>query len=217
MQQSDREVIILKPTNVFLSFLEAQLPHLDLPDIKTLQTDTTAYTISKHESEEETLDEIERHFPTMFRHEIARWLGKDARNEIEGSFLDFLCCFKFELHSQIVLMEPSMDAGQQLLCIKPRALLLKWMKSAVEEQGESGVVLERVSLTHLSENATVVVKNFEHLSEIKPFVKHYHRPIFKTEMMRMCNQKAQWPDVPSFETFSRYFAVEIHTQLIHLH
>ncbi|AHE67430.1 hypothetical protein [Legionella oakridgensis] len=217
MQPSQWEVVILKPTSVFQSFLASQLSDIELPALKVLQTDTTAYTIRRHDNEEDTLDEIERHFPSMFRYEISRWLGKDARNEIEGSFLDFLCCFKFELHSQIVLMEPSIQDGQQLICIKPRSVLLKWMKSSVEDQSELATVLEQVNLSHLAENATVVVKNFKQLSDIKPFIKHYYRPIYKAEMLRMCDRAEQWPEVDSFQTFSRYFAVEIHTQLIHLH
>ncbi len=216
MQESQWEIVILKPTKVFLTFLASQIPDIDLPDLSVLQTDTTAYVIRKQEDDEATLDEIERHFSFMFRHEISRWLGENARNEIEGSFLDFLCCFKFELHSQIVLMEPSLADGQQLICVKPRSVLLKWMKSTVEDQADLTNILERVSLSHLTENATVVVKNFKQLSEVKPFIQQYYRPIFKAEMMRMCDRAEQWPDVDTFETFSRYFTVEIHTQLIHL-
>ncbi|KTD22442.1 hypothetical protein [Legionella londiniensis] len=217
MKQSQWEIVILKPTSVFLSFLASQLPESELPDLKMLQTDTTAYTIRKHQDEEATLDEIERYFPKMFRHEICRWLGSRARNEIEASFLDFLCCFKFELHSQIVLMEPSLQEGRQLICIKPRSVLLKWMKSSVEQDEELTTVLKQVNLSQLAENATVVVKNFNHLAEIKPFLKQYYQPIFKTEMLRMCDSAEQWPAVDSYETFNRYFAVEIHTQLVHLH
>lgn len=219
MQRSPWEIIILKPTQVFLSFLAAQLPEAALPSLQLLQTNTTAYTIRKQEDDEATLDEIERHFPYMFRHEICRWLGEDAHHEVEASFLDFLCCFKFELHSQIVLMEPSINEGQHLLCIKPRSVLLKWMKSSLEEEDDNEIstVLERVNLSHLTENATVVVKNFKQLSDIKPFVKQYYRPIFKAEMLRMCERAEQWPEVNSFQDFSRYFSVEIHTQLIHLH
>ena len=217
MQQSQWEIIILKPTQVFLSFLASQLPDVELPDLRLLQTDTTAYAIRKQEDDEATLDEIERHFPAMFRHEICRWLGDEARNEIEGSFLDFLCCFKFEMHSQIVLMESSIEQGHQLICVKPRSVLLKWIKSSVEDQSDLVSVLERVNLSHLAENATVVVKNFTGLSEIKPFVKHYYRPIFKAEMLRMCARSERWPDVDTFNTFNRYFSVEIHTQLVHLH
>lgn len=217
MQQSHWEVIILKPTSVFRSFLQAQVPDIEIPDLSVLQTDTTAYTIPKHVDEEATLDEIEKQFPTMFRHEISRWLGKDAHNEIEGSFLDFLCCFKFELHSQIVLMEPSIEDGHQLVCIKPRAVLLKWMKNAAQNQTDLITIMETVNLTQISENATVVVKNFNQLTEVKPFLKHYYQPMYKAEMHRVCDESDCWPKIDSYQDFSRYFAVELHTQLIHLH
>lgn len=215
MQPSQWEVVILKPTTVFLSFLASQLPEdIELPDLNVLQSDTTAYVIPRHDDEEATLDEIEKHFPTMFRHEISRWLGKDVRHDIEGSFLDFLCCFKFEMHAQIVLMEPTIQDGKMLVCVKPRSVLLKWMKSAAEEKEDLTEVLEQVNVSHLSENATVVVKNFQQLSDIKPFVQQYYRPIFKAEMHRMCDASEQWPNVTDFEDFSRYFSVEIHSQLI---
>lgn len=217
MQQSQWEVIILKPTAVFLSFLASQLPRANLPDLRLLQTDNTAYVIAKQKDDEETLNEIERHFSRMFRHEICRWLGDEARNEIEGSFLDFLCCFKFELHSQIVLMEDSFENGKQLVRIKPRSVLLKWMKTAVEDQPDLTTVLENVSLTRLAENATVLVKNFTSLSDIKPFLKQYYQILFEVEMLRMCDNEEQWPMVDSYQTFSRYFTVDVHTQLIHLH
>lgn len=185
MQHNRREVVILKPTSVFLSFLAAQAPEADIPPLEVLQTDTTAYTIPRQDSEEETLDEIERHFSTMFRHEICRWLGDDARNPIEGSFLDFLCCFKFEMHTQMAIMESSIEQGKQLLCIKPRSVLLKWMKSSIEGQDDLGDVLERVTLTQLSENATVVIKNFNKQSEIQSLIEHHYRDFYTTEMLRM--------------------------------
>lgn len=217
MQPSEWEIIILKPTPVFLSFLASQLPGVALPELRLLRTDNTAYVIPKHDNDEDTFNEIERHFATMFRHEICRWLGDNARNEIEGSFLDFLCCFKFELHSQIVLMEPSLAEGRQLIRVKPRSVLLKWLRSTVEDQSELVSVLERVNLSHLAENATVVVKNFQNLADIKPFLRDHYKPIFDAEMFRMCDKAEDWPAVDSYQAFSQYFAVEIHTQLIHLH
>ncbi len=216
MKESSLEVVILKPTQVFLSFLAAQVPDIDLPDLKTLQTDTTAYVIAKQPNEEATLEEIERLFPTMFRHEIARWLGDDAYNDIHASFLDFLCCFKFEMHSQMVLMERSVGEGQQLLCIKPRSVLLKWIKSSVEADDECNDVVERITLQHIVEDSTVLVKNFNSLADVKPFVNQYYKAIFKAEMYRMCDQTDIWPKVDSVEDFLRYFLVEIHTQLVHL-
>lgn len=216
MHHGKSEIVVLKPTTVFLAFLASQLPEKDLPSLKLLQTDNTAYVIHKRNTDEETLDEIEKHFSTMFRHEICRWLGPDARNDIETSFIDFLCCFKFELHSHLILMEPSIEKGHQLLKIKPRSVLLNWIKSAAGDQEELSNVLERVTLSNLVENATVIVKNFNSLKEIKPFLQEYYKPIFETAMSRMSGESEQWPVVNSFQSFSQYFAVEIHTQLIHL-
>ncbi len=217
MQPSQWEIVILKPTRVFQNFLASQVGDENVPDYKTLVTDKTAYVIRKQATDEETLDEIEHHFTTMFRHEIRRWLGDKATNEIEASFLDFLCCFKFELHSQIVLMEPSFGEGKQLLRIKPRSVLLKWMKTTAAKDEELADLLEGVNLSAISENATVVIKNFSELSQIKPFVRDCYLPVYEAEMSRMSDSPEQWPEVDSFETFNRYFAIEIHTQLIHLH
>ena len=181
------------------------------------EIDTTAYIIQKQVSEEATLDEIGRHYHQMFKHEISRWLGENACLHQKGSFLDFLCCFKFELHSQIVLMEPSINEGQQLLCINPRSVLIKWMKSSIEDKDEVTSILERVNLSHLTENATVVVKNFGSSLDVNQFIKQHFRPLYTAEMSRMCDKVDQWPAVDTVQLFNRYFTVELHTQLIHLH
>lgn len=216
MKQDQWEILILKPTAKFLPFLSEQLPDVDLPSLRLLQMDSTAYIIARQNSEEETLNEIERHFATMFRHEIQRWLGENANNKIVGTFLDFLCCFKFELNSQIVLMEPKLTKGQHLLRVKPRSVLLKWLRSTLEQDSELSAVIERINLANLAENATVFVKSFSSLADVKSFVKDYYKSIFEAEMLRMCDKAAEWPEVDSYQAFSRYFAVDIHTQLVHL-
>ena len=217
MTQNDSNIIILKPTPSFLSFINEQLPNYELPDIAALQIDNTAYTIRKQENDEATLDEIERLFPSMFQHEISRLLGEKLALDVKGSFLDFLCCFKFELHSQVVLMESSFDEGHQLLCVKPRSVALKWIPAETGQEVDATNLLCQANLPSHIENATVVVKNFRQLSEIKPFIQHYYQPIFYAEMFRMPQQAAFWPVVNSFQAFRRYFEIEIHTQLVHLH
>ena len=216
MAVKDADVVILKPTAVFLKFLAANFPQVILPDLATLKSDSTAYTITRQENDEETLNEIERNFPEMFRHEIYRVLGKKVDESLEVSFLDFLCCFKFELHSQIVLMENSLTNGAQLLRVKPRSVLLTWMKTSLEDKVDFSEILKQLNINHLAENATVLIKNFTSQQEIKPFVQHYYRPILKAEMLRIFDIAENWPNIESFEEFNRYFAVELHTQLVHL-
>ncbi len=219
MQLQPREVLLLKPTPAFLSFLAAQLPGTALPPLRLLQTDTTAYTLPLHETEEALLDTLEAKFLSMFQYEVKRWLGDEILFNLNASFLDFLCCFKFEMHSHMIVLEPSFQAGQQLLRVKPRLLLLKRMQQDALEEGSEGDVttlLEQVTLSHLTENATVIIKHFDTLKEVHPFVKQYFRPIFKMEMVRVCESRKAWPSMNSFEDFSRYFLVDIHTHLIHL-
>lgn len=102
MQESEHEIIVLKPTKRFLSFLLNIRPDVEWLDIQSFQKDTTAYTLPRHHSDDELLEEIEKHFPEMFQHEVARWLGEDASKKVKSSFFDFLCFFKFELHTQMV-------------------------------------------------------------------------------------------------------------------
>lgn len=218
MEQSRWEIIVLKPTSVFLSFLATQHPDIDLPDQRSAETDSTAYVIRRQPSEEATLSEIERHYQSMFKHEMNRCLGDGVRTNMAGSFLDFLCCFKFELHSQVLMMESSMQSTEQLLCIKPRSVLLKWLRSSIEDNdSELTSILERVNLSNLIENATVVAKNHRNLSDIKPFIKAHFKTFFHAEMSRMCDKEEQWPKINTVDAFEHYFSVELHTQVIHLH
>lgn len=216
MQQSQREIVILKPTSVFYSFLTAQLPEGCLPEIELLHYNNTAYVINKGQTEDEVLNEIERHYPAMFRHEIKRWLGDKARNSIENSFLDFLCCFKFELHSHIACFESDIADGKSLLRIKPRSMLLNWIKETVSDSNELVEIVEQVDVKQVAENGTVIIKNFVNMSEIKPFLVQHYPVIFEAEMARMSEESSTWPHVDSYRKFCRYFTMDIHTQLIHL-
>lgn len=215
MRQSQHEIVVLKPTAVFLSFLASQLPGTKLPDLRLLQIDNTAYVLEK-KSDRAVIDVIEKNFPIIFHHEICRWLGDSALNELKINFLDFLCCFKFELHNHVILMETALEKSHQLLLVKPRLALFNWIKAAVEGREELVDVIEKVELAHLEENATALVKNFSNLTEIKPFIKEYYQPLSRVAMSHMSDEPELWPVMGSFQTFSHYFSIEIHTQLIHL-
>ena len=67
MQLDPREIIVLKPTASFLSFLASQAPDIILPTLKLLQTDITAYTFPLHASDDALLETIEANFELMFQ------------------------------------------------------------------------------------------------------------------------------------------------------
>lgn len=218
MQQRQREVLFLRPTPAFLSFLKAQLPQATLPELDIIQTDLTAYTLPVYSSEDELLDVIEANSPYMFRYEVERWFGLGNARYLNISFFDFLCCFKFELHSHIVLLEPTVLSGTHILRVKPRQLLVKLMQTIYIGviEGPPAVAIEQVTCAYLTENATVIIKNFERLQAIQPFIQQHYYPIFKMEMMRVCESREHWPIVNSFADFSQYFLIDVHTHLIHL-
>ncbi|KTD69741.1 hypothetical protein Lsan_0189 [Legionella santicrucis] len=216
MRQSQYEIVVLKPTAAFLSFLTSKLPGIKLPDLRLLQIDNTAYALEKHHSDKVILDQIEKHFPIMFHHEISRWLGDKVQNEININFFDFLCCFKFELHHHILLMEPSIEKGRQLLLIQPRLTLLNSINSTEKKQEGLQDVVEKIQLNQLIKNTTVLVRNFSNLTEIKPFIKKNFFSISATAMRHILDESEQWPVIDSFQVFNQYFAIDIHTQLIHL-
>lgn len=216
MQQNQSEIVILKPTSVFQSFLASQLPEADLPSLQLLRTNNTAYALRKQPSDEATLVELKKQFPTMFRYELSRWLGPDARNAITESYLDFLCCFKMEFHSHLIILESSLADAHQVLAIRPRLPILNWLKSVTPAGGELRDILDRVEVNQLGENSSLLVKNFAGFAEIKSFLRQYYQPIFNTAMSRMSNQSEQWPQIKSYNSFIEYFTLEIHTQLINL-
>lgn len=160
MKQENWEVVILKPTSVFCHFLASQIPQASHPDPALIDVDNTAYLVNKQANHQSTVGELEHCFQTMFHHEIGRWLGSDAYNEIEKSFFDFICCFEVTYHTHYMVMEPTLEDVKQLLRLKPRPLLINWMKEALGEDEEGIALLEKVTLEQVAENSTLALKNF---------------------------------------------------------
>ena len=214
MQPNQWEVLVLKPTPTFIPFLQSHFQDVPLPEFKLLQTDNTGYVIQKQNTEEALLDEIESQYLKMFRFEIKRWLKESVQSDIQVSFLDFLCCFKFELHSHMVLMEDALIDGRQMICLKPRSTLLKWIQSKYAEIDFE--VVTDLHVSQLAENGTVIVKNIENVYDVKPFLRLHYYTMFEAEMRRMCGEFSEALNVDSYQMFCRYFMVEYHSQLVHL-
>lgn len=216
MKQAQWEIVILKPTSVFCHFLASQIPQASHPDPALINCDNTAYLMHKQANHQSTVAELESCFQSMFHHEICRWLGSQAFNEIEQSFIDFMCCFEVTYHTHYLLMEPSHEETHQLLRLKPRPILLQWMEMALGDDDESIALLEKVTIEQVAENSTLALKNFQRLSDIKDFMQTYYSKLFKFEMKRMCDDESLWPEMNNYSQFCRYFSIDIHTQLIHM-
>ena len=217
MSQFKSCIIILKPTSFFTSFVAEQLPDFDCPNEEALEFDYTAYTIPAFEDDDALLGHLERLFPIMFRYETERLFGKDLAAQIIADFLDFLCCFKFEIHANSVMVETSIDDCQQLVCVKPRVIDLEWLPQTNDNQIELRDILQKLSLSQNAQTAPVLVKTFDKLGDIKPFVQRFCRPLLRQDFIKKAAQLIQWPNESSLQVFNRYFAIEVHTQLVHLH
>lgn len=210
-------IIILKPTSFFTSFVAEQLPDFDCPIEEDLESDYTAYTIPACDDDEALLEHLERLFPFMFRYEATRLLGEELASKIQADFLDFLCCFRFEMHSQSILMEQSIQDCEQFVCVKPKVVDLEWLPEANADQIEIRDVLQALNASQQSQTASVLVKRFDKLADLKPLVQKYCRPLLKQDFMKKAAQLIQWPSASAMQTFNRYFAIEVHTQVVHLH
>lgn len=209
-------IIILKPTSFFTSFVAEQLQDFDCPIEEDLESDCTAYTIPACDDDEVLLEHLERLYPFMFTHEVTRVWGKELASKIQADFLDFMCCFRFEMHQSMV-MESSIQDCHQLVCVKPKVVDLEWLPATNEDEIEVRDVLQALNAPSTTQTASVLVKKFDKLADLKPLVHKYCRPLLKQDFMKKAVQLIQWPSASAMQTFNRYFAIEVHTQLVHLH
>ena len=210
----NQSCIILKPTPFFVSFITEQLP--DFEELRQLDqgTDNTAYTIPICDSDEALFEHLERLYPYMFRYEVTRLFGKALADKLSADFLDFLCCFKFDVHKQPLMVGTSLKDCRQLVCVKPRTIAFEWAPS------EDPIVVNDLMKTHdlfaSINTTTVLVKHVDNL-DIKQLLNCYCRPLLQANVMKKPAQVIQWPTSQSWRLFDRYLAVEVHTQLVHLH
>jgi hypothetical protein len=210
----NQSCIILKPTSFFASFIAEQLP--DFEELKQLNdaSDSTVYAIPICDSDEALFEHLERLYPYMFRYEVSRLFGEALADRLSADFLDFLCCFKFDVHSEPLGLGTFSKDCCQLVCVKPRTITFEWAPSAdpiiVKDLIKTQALFASINRT------TVLVKHFDKL-DIKPLLQRYCRPLLQANAVKKTAQVIQWSTMQSWRLFDRYFAVEVHTQLVHLH
>lgn len=210
----NQSCIILKPTAYFLAFVADQLPDFEKPLEDDKPSDFTAYTIPVYENDEALLEHLERLYPYMFQYEVTRLYGEARASKVTADFLDFLCCFKFEVHARTLATKTSGGSDQQLVRIKPKTVSFAWGES------EDPIILEDFlkakDLLDTINSPTVLLKKFDRL-DMKPLLQRYCRPLTYKDKVKKAAQAVYWPTLQSWQLFNRYFAIELHTQLVHLH
>lgn len=209
-------IIILKPTSFFLSFVTEQLSDFEQTEEAEMSADNTAYTMPSYDNDDALLEHLERLYPYMFQHEVVRLFGQSIASKINADFLDFMCCFKFEVYAEPLLMATSVEDCHQLVCVKPRVVSFDWMPTSGNDHIKVKGLVQTLDLFRATPAATALVKTLDKL-DLKPLLHRYCKPLLKADLMKKAMQMIQWPTTQSWQMFNRYFAVEVHTQLVHLH
>ena len=93
---------------------------------------------------------------------------------------------------------------------------LEWLQES-DDQIEVRGILHALNTSQTGQTASLLVRHYDRLADLKPLVQRYCRPLLKQDFMKKAAQLIQWPSVSSLQMFHRYFAVEVHTQVVHLH
>lgn len=216
MKPASYEVMILNPTAIFYELMIHLLPADQKPDIQIFNVDNTAYLLRRQVNDHALLAFIQKRFKMIFQYEMSRWIHFNEQVDFESKYIDFLCCFNIEMHNQIILFEKSMDESQCLLKIKHKEPMMSWIKNRAKNNDELKDICKKITLSHLNENASIILKNFYDIHYIKHFLKKRYYDIYEIEMLRMCNSKKDWPKIDSFDEFCLYFGFSVHTHVIHL-
>lgn len=95
MQNSKVTVLILKPQINFLSFIESELPDFDVDF--SVDLEMSAYSFDSVTTDAGLIEKLEKIYPQILHIELNKILGSKLSRNIQGTFFDFLNCFKFEV------------------------------------------------------------------------------------------------------------------------
>ncbi len=212
MAPSLSSIIIFKPTSFFLHLLNLYAQTSEPISLNLLQVDCAGYVFPNYEEDEQMIADIKQHASQIFTNEMRRWLGHHAITPTLPSFLDFCCCFEFKRHAHLVLMEPTIAKGKALIHLKPTWAIYTWIKSLLPQEH----LPASCNLTQLSENSTLVIKNFIDLAHLQAFLRKYYKVLAQAEFARMTQDKHLWPSIHTLSDFWHFFSIDIHTYLVHL-
>lgn len=110
-----------------------------------------------------------------------------------------------------------MKTEQQFIAIiKPREAIKEWFEKLAIYFNESPLNIDRFGLEPLRTDASVYVlpDGINRQETAAQFVKENYQFIFEKELLRIVDDSKLWPQTLDFETFSKWFQVEIHSRII---
>ncbi|MDF1757950.1 MAG: hypothetical protein P1U74_06595 [Legionellaceae bacterium] len=210
MRCKESNILILKPTAKFIPFIQAKIPDINWTELSNVQFHSTAYIIKNIETDDDLVDEVEKLYPLMFKSELTKLIGSKHAKKITGSFFDFLCCFKFELHANAFALKSSESHRSQVVSIQPKSVPL----NIPNYNGTITLMdlCETISDACLGERKKVSVQNFSKMSEFVEFIRRNYNHIFNSDRTPDIDR----PIANEFKMFKRYFNIAMHADTVHL-
>lgn len=215
MKYKEANILILKPTVKFISFIQLNLPNLDWTSLEDLKFETTAYVVRDIQNDDDLLIELERMYLLIFNTEISKILGKKLAKKINCSFFDFLNCFKFEIHKKAALTNLITNDRQQVASIKPKSVSINVPIIA----GKTNLmdICEALEQVNLASKQQIIVKGFNQVEELFDFIKRYYKFIFNFKFNICSSDIANKFNIFSdLKLLRRYLKVEMHSDSLHV-
>lgn len=102
----DRSIVVLKPTQHFLDWLNTTNGD-DLPDLtlNQIRSNCTTFLIPQFDEPEQAVAYISERYQSIFDAELSAWLGDDGDLPPNRDFALFMTFFELEIHDTVLDLE----------------------------------------------------------------------------------------------------------------
>lgn len=101
----DRSVVVLKPTQAFLNWLNMlNADDADMPDLtlNQIRSNCTTFLIPQFDEPEQAVAYISEHYQRILDAELAGWVGDDNDLPDNRDFAMFMNFFELEIHDTVL-------------------------------------------------------------------------------------------------------------------
>lgn len=94
------------------------------------------------------------------------------------------------------------EIDRMALLLRPKQAFLDWV-NRVHDEGST--------LAELQNDCTVLlVPLIEDENEFSQYLQGSYQSLFEQELVSWCTDSEEWPTTLDFDTFNRFFAIEVH-------